>query len=108
MTIPDWLVRRSEISPGAKIVYAFLADNTCQPDYPEYDIASGVKTSQIAEAIGALERSVRNWITELETEKLIRARTVGWGRPNFRSPSIRRKPFAVVPPLFAPVTSCPD
>lgn len=81
-TMPDWLVRRSEVSAGAKIVYAFLADNTCQLDYPDYHIASGLKTTQIAKAVGASERSVRNWIEELETEKLLRVQVLGWGRAN--------------------------
>ena len=80
--IPDWLVCRSEISAGAKLVYAILASNTCQPDYPEYQIASGLKTPQIAKAIGTSERSVRNWINELEAEKLLRVQVLGWGRAN--------------------------
>lgn len=81
-TIPDWLMRRSEISTGAKLVYAFLADNTCQPDYPDYQIASGLKTVHIAKAVGASERSVRNWINELEAKKLLRVQVQGWGRSN--------------------------
>lgn len=81
-TVPEWLLRRSEISAGAKIVYAFLAGNTCQSDYPEYYIASGLKHRDIAKAIGASERSVRNWLDELEAKKLLKARVLGWGRPN--------------------------
>ena len=81
-TIPDWLVRRTEISAGAKVVYAFLAVNTCQLDYPDYHIASGLKTTQVAKAVGASERSVRNWINELETVKLLSVEFLGWGRPN--------------------------
>ena len=81
-TIPEWLVRRSEISAGSKVVYAFLAENTCQQDYPDYHIASGLKTRHIAKAIGASARSVRNWINELEAEKLLKVRVLGWGRAN--------------------------
>jgi hypothetical protein len=81
-TIPDWLLRRSEISAGAKIVYSFLADNTCQPDHPDYHIASGLKLRSIAKAIGASERSVRNWVDELKAAKLLKVEVLGWGRPN--------------------------
>ncbi len=81
-TIPDWLVCRTEVNAGAKLVYAFLADNTCQLDYPDHRIASGLTTPQIAKAVGASERSVRNWINELEAKKLLRVQVLGWGRAN--------------------------
>jgi hypothetical protein len=81
-TIPDWLVRRTEISVGAKVVYGFLSGNTCMPGYPDYRVASDLKMCSIAKAIGVSERSVRNWINELEAAKLVQVQTLGWGRPN--------------------------
>jgi hypothetical protein len=81
-TVPDWLLRRREISPGAKLVYALLADHTCHPDHADYSIASGIDMRSIAKAIGASERSVRNWVDELETVGLLKVQVLGWGRPN--------------------------
>ena len=82
--IPDWLLCRSEIGAGAKIVYALLAQPKyrCQIDYPRFETASGIKENSIAKEIGASERSVRNWIKELEGAKLLYVQVLGWGRPN--------------------------
>lgn len=80
--IPEWLLGRTEISAGAKIVYALLLRHRCEPDYPRYEIASGIKENSIAKEIGASERSVRNWIKELEGAKLLYVQVLGWGRPN--------------------------
>lgn len=81
-TIPNWLLRRREISPGAKLVYALLTDNTCGIDFPEYELASGLDEKKIAQSIGASERSIRNWLKELENGGLIRYEVSGWGKPN--------------------------
>ena len=63
-------------------MYALLADHTCQIDHPDYHVASGLKLRSIAKAIGASERSVRNWIDELRAAKLLKVEVLGWGRPN--------------------------
>jgi hypothetical protein len=43
---------------------------------------AGLKLRSIAKAIGASERSVRNWIDELRAAKLLKVEVLGWGRPN--------------------------
>jgi hypothetical protein len=81
-TVPDWLLRRPEISPGAKLVYAILAANTCGPDFPEFELSSGLDQKKMAHKIGASERSIRNWLKELGSAGLIRYEVSGWGKPN--------------------------
>ena len=80
--IPQWLLRRTEVSPGAKLLYAYLGSNVCAPDFPRFDISSGSQQRIIAKSIGASERSVRNWLKELEAVGLIRSEVAGWGKPS--------------------------
>jgi len=80
--VPKWLLQRPEISSGAKLVYAFLADRTSGPDFPEYEVAIGLDQKRIASGIGASERSVRNWLEELKKFDLVRYEVAGWGKPN--------------------------
>ncbi len=81
LTLPTWLLRRREISAGAKLLYVYLADNARFSDYP-HNSTTDLKQPTIARAIGASERSVRNWLQELESVALIQAEFLGWGRAN--------------------------
>ncbi len=74
--IPNWLLRRSEISPGAKLCYARLAqfagkDGDCFPSQ-----------GTLASKIGAGERQIRRYITELEEQGLIDSVQIGLNQPN--------------------------
>lgn len=74
--IPNWLLARDEVSAGAKLCYARLAqfagkDGECYP-------------SQItlATEIGAGERQIRRYINELEEQRLIDSVQVGLNQTN--------------------------
>jgi hypothetical protein len=80
LSVPEWLLHRSEVSPGAKILYAYLAAHTCAPDLEEFFVASGLHQRKIANGLGASQRSIRNWLRELEGNGLIRCDPGGWGK----------------------------
>jgi DNA-binding Lrp family transcriptional regulator len=74
--IPNWLLRRNEISPGGKLCYARLAqfagkDGECFPSQ-----------ATLAAEIGAGERQVRRYISELEKQGLIDTIQVGLNHQN--------------------------
>ncbi len=74
--IPNWLLKRSEVSQGAKLCYARLAqyagqDGECFPSQPT-----------LAAEIGAGERQVRRYISELEEQGLIETIHAGLNKPN--------------------------
>lgn len=74
--IPNWLLRRGEISPGAKLCYARLAqfagkDGECFP-----------AQATLASEIGSGERQIRRYLSELEEEELIHSIHVGLNQPN--------------------------
>ena len=74
--IPNWLLRRTEISPGAKLCYARLSqfagrDGECFP-----------AQVTLAAEIGAGERQLRRYLSELEEWGLIEIVQVGLNQPN--------------------------
>jgi len=74
--IPNWLLKRVEVSQGAKLCYARLSqfagkDGDCFPSQPT-----------LAVEIGAGERQIRRYISELEELKLIESVQVGLNQPN--------------------------
>lgn len=74
--VPEWLMEREEISPGAKLCYARLArfagkDGLCFP-----------KRDKIAKAIGVSERQVGRYVSELCKYNLIEYKKIGLGKPN--------------------------
>jgi predicted Rossmann fold nucleotide-binding protein DprA/Smf involved in DNA uptake len=79
--IPHWLLRRTEVSSGAKLLYAHLSEHTKSPEFPKTYVAGGLDHRTIAQGIGASERSIRNWLNELESAGLIRCDPGGWGKP---------------------------
>jgi hypothetical protein len=81
-SVPEWLLHRSEVSPGAKLLYGYLSRHTCKEEFPQYHIASSLNQRTIAQRLGASERAIRNWLNELESADLIRCDVVGWGKPN--------------------------
>ncbi|MDA8083861.1 MAG: helix-turn-helix domain-containing protein [Nitrospiraceae bacterium] len=74
--IPNWLLKRTEISPGAKLCYARLAqfagkDGECFPGQ-----------STLASEIGTGERQVRRYLSELEESELIETVQAGLHQTN--------------------------
>jgi len=74
--IPNWLLKRTEISPGAKLCYARLAqfagkDGECFPGQ-----------STLASEIGTGERQVRRYLSELEESELIETVQAGLNQTN--------------------------
>lgn len=74
--IPNWLMCRGEVSPGAKLCFARLAqfagaDGACYPSQ-----------TRIAKELGISERNARRYIKELEGHALITCTHRGLNRPN--------------------------
>jgi hypothetical protein len=74
--VPNWLLRRSEVSQGAKLCYARLAqyagrDGQCFP-----------KQSTLADELGVGERMVRGYLGELTKFGLIESEQHGLGTSN--------------------------
>ena len=74
--IPNWLLRRSELSAGAKLTWARLAQ------YEGADGEARPGQNTLAEAIGVSERQEREYIRELEVNGLIQTTRRGLGRTN--------------------------
>lgn len=72
---PNWLLRRTEISAGAKLLYAKLAQYGRSGEcYPGQE--------RLAEELGVSPRQVRRYVQELEDEGLVLVRHTGNGRTN--------------------------
>jgi len=74
--IPDWLLKRKELSSGAKICYARLArfagkDGSCYP---------GIE--KLSEEISVSERQCKRYISELKDNDLIESKQRGLGQSN--------------------------
>lgn len=73
--VPNWLLEREEVSPGAKLLYGRLCqfagrDGHC---YPRQEV--------ISESLGINPRQVRNLISELKENRLIETEQPGLRRP---------------------------
>lgn len=73
---PNWLLRRTEISPGAKLCYARL----CQ--FAGHDGECFPSQAKLASEMGAGERQVRRYLSELEDQGLIEIVQPGLNQPN--------------------------
>jgi Mn-dependent DtxR family transcriptional regulator len=74
--VPEWLMERKEISPGAKLCYARLArfagkDGSCFP-----------RRKTLSDAIGVSQRQADRYINELKKYDLIGVEQTGFGKPN--------------------------
>jgi hypothetical protein len=74
--IPEWLMPRKEISPGAKLCYSRLAryagkDGKCNP-----------KIETLAGALGVSDRQCSSYLSELKEHDLIEAHRLGLGKAN--------------------------
>jgi hypothetical protein len=74
--VPNFILTKKDISVGAKLAYAMLlkyawANDACFP---------GQIT--LAQDMGAAERSVRTYLKELETAKLLEIKQRGLGKTN--------------------------
>jgi hypothetical protein len=74
--IPNWLLRRAEVSPGAKLCYARL----CQ--YAGDNGRAFPAQPTLAEELGVKQRQVRNLLSELKKCNLIEAERNGLGQSN--------------------------
>ena len=78
--VPDWLMSRKELSPGAKLCYARLARwYGASEDSPH---AASVSLTTLGEELAVTERQVTRYTTELLAVKLIESRRRGLGRSN--------------------------
>lgn len=75
-TIPNAILRFPGITPGAKLLYVLLLSYAWNSGscFPGQD--------RVADDLGVSERSVRNYITELETVGLLRIKQRGLGQTN--------------------------
>lgn len=75
--IPDWLLRRTEVSQGAKLLYAALRQYA--------DIATGEaspKQATLAVDLGVGVRQVGHYLNELRSNDLIEVHQIGLQQPN--------------------------
>lgn len=75
-TIPNAILRFPGISPGAKLLYVLLLSYAWNKGscFPGQD--------RVADDLGVSDRSVRNYITELESAGLLRIKQRGLGQTN--------------------------
>lgn len=71
--IPNWLMERREISAGAKLLYARLAQHASKKDH------CWPGQQALTEEMGVSERQLRRYISELETSTLIETKSRGMG-----------------------------
>lgn len=74
--VPNWLLQRSEVSAGAKLAYARIAQ------YAGRDGDAHPKLTTLAEELGVSGRMVQNYIAELERYDLIETERPGLQQPN--------------------------
>jgi hypothetical protein len=74
--IPNWLLERSEISPGAKLCFARLAQ------YAGKNGKAFPAQETLGNALGTSARNVRRYLKELEEHRLIRPIQHGMNQPN--------------------------
>ncbi len=74
--VPNYMLKSSRISPGAKLTYALLLSYAWGNDY----CFPGQET--LAKDMGSGLRSVARYIKELEREKFLTIKKLGQGRVN--------------------------
>jgi len=74
--IPNWLMERTEISQGAKLCFARLAQ------YAGKEGIAFPHQETLAKDLGVKERQVRSYLSELKNCKLIIVEIQGLGKPN--------------------------
>ena len=74
--VPNYVLRSSKISPGAKLTYAMLVSYAWQNDY----CFPGQET--LAKDMGSGVRSVSRYVKELETAKFLNIKKLGQGKVN--------------------------
>src|SRR5215510_6169094 len=74
--LPNWLMRRTEISQGAKLCYARLSQYAGEHGsaYPSQPV--------LAQELGVKVRQVRSYLNELETVDLIESEQLGLSQTN--------------------------
>jgi hypothetical protein len=74
--VPNHILRSDKISPGAKLAYAMLLSYAWQNDF----CFPGQET--LAKDMGVSSRSVRTYLKELESKRLLTIQQQGQGRVN--------------------------
>ena len=74
--VPNFLLTHEGLSVGAKLTYAMLL----KYHWTNNDVFPGQKT--LAEDMGAGERSIRDYLKELETAKFLEIKQRGLGKTN--------------------------
>ena len=74
--VPNYMLKSTRISPGAKLTYAMLLSYAWGNDY----CFPGQET--LAKDMGCGLRSVARYIKELEKEKFLKIKKLGQGRVN--------------------------
>ena len=74
--VPNAILKAKDVSPGAKLAYTMLLsyawhNNLCYPGQ-----------ERLAEDMGVTDRSVRNYLKELEKNKYLTVRQLGQGKTN--------------------------
>lgn len=83
--VPNAILKSSEISSGAKLVYALLLSYAWHNDFcfPGQD--------RLAEDIGVSRQSVNTHVKELEKKGFIAVKRQGQGRPNIYEVNLKAK-----------------
>ena len=74
--VPNFILTKPDLSVGAKLAYAMLLKYA----WADHAVYPGQQT--LATDMGAGERSVRNYLTELEQAQLLEVTQRGLGRTN--------------------------
>jgi hypothetical protein len=74
--VPNWLMERTEVSAGAKLCYARIAQ------HEGADGEAKARQEVLAAELGVGERMVRNYVHELERHRLIEVVQVGLNQAN--------------------------
>ncbi len=74
--VPNAILTHAKISPGAKLTYAMLLKYAWEKN------SSFPGQAQLAEDLGATDRSIRTYLSDLEANGLVEIHRRGLGRPN--------------------------
>ncbi len=74
--VPNFILTNKRISVGAKLAYAMLLKYAWDND------ACFPGQTKLAEDMGAAERSIRSYLKELETAKMLEIKQRGLGKTN--------------------------
>lgn len=74
--LPNWILKKRGLSPGAKLLYALLLSYAWQTDH------CWPGQAQLAEDLEVTDRTVRTWLTELQAHDLLTVERRGLTQTN--------------------------